>query len=142
MPNSTFFRVIPKGDATADMVLQAGSPLKYISSKGFYVKVELDSGDVGYVPEIMVTDRLATPDIPSIPPPLLPAAPSDVDNDGFAPIAPGEAPNFGLPTQPLPAGVIPDAPSTNPTLPEIPAAPELPSVPSVPVPPTVDGVTD
>lgn len=148
MPNSTFFREIPKGDATADKVLQSGSPLKYISTKGSYVKVELNSGDVGYVPEIMVTDRLAMPDIPSIPPPLVPVIPSNIDDDGFAPITPGDGSNFDLPTPPPPAGAISDVPAIDPTLPEIPAvpaaptAPELPAAPNVPAPPTVEGVTD
>lgn len=142
MPNSTFFREIPKGDATADKVLQSGSPLKYISTKGSYVKVELDSGDVGYVPEIMVTDRLAMPDIPSIPPPLAPVVPPNVDDDGFAPITPGDGSNFSLPTPPPPSAPEVSSVPEAPALPEVPAAPELPSAPSVPAPPTVDGVTD
>ncbi|MEN8695337.1 MAG: hypothetical protein ACN4GG_03595 [Akkermansiaceae bacterium] len=130
MPNSTFFSSIPKGDASADKVLQVGAPLKYISTKGSYLKVELDSGDVGYVPEIMVTDRAATTSLPTIPPPIVPDAPSAPvpDDDGFVPIPPGEISGATLP--------IPPPSST------VPGTPAAPTAHDLPVPPKVDGVTD
>lgn len=130
MPNSTFFKAIPKGDATADKVLQVGAPLKYISTKGSYVKVELESGDVGYVPEIMVTDRATVSAIPDIPPPIVPDAPPIPDEDGFVPVAPGEIPGSTL--------VIPPPKSTELGAPAV----EAPPILTVPLPPKVDGVTD
>ncbi|MGC6425660.1 MAG: hypothetical protein ACON5H_01540 [Akkermansiaceae bacterium] len=123
MPNSTFFQVIPNREATADKVLQVGTPMKYISTTGSYVKVELDSGDVGYVPEIMVTDRASLAVLPDIPPPIAPDAPPVPEEDGFIPIAPVESPGATLP--------IPPASEST-----------LPGVPETPTPPKVEGVTD
>ena len=74
MPNAFFFRSIPKGNARADKVLAVATPLKVVSSKGAYVKVELDSGDVGYVPEIMGapsgTGIAPPPEVPGITAPV------------------------------------------------------------------------
>lgn len=97
MPNAFFFRSIPKGNARADKVLAVATPLKVVSSKGTYVKVELDSGDVGYVPEIMVIERggpSETPDIGPVPPPVDPSSPSGT---GIAP--PPEVPGITDPVK-------------------------------------------
>ena len=70
MPNSTFFNKIPRGNASADKVLSQGSPLKVISTKGTYLKVELEGGSVGYIPSIMVAEpRTTTDSTPFLPPP-------------------------------------------------------------------------
>lgn len=70
MPNATFFNKMPRGSATADKVLSLGSPLKVISTKDSYLKVELEGGSVGYVPAIMVAEPSATNDTsPFLPPP-------------------------------------------------------------------------
>ncbi|MGJ8695532.1 MAG: hypothetical protein ACSHYF_04390 [Verrucomicrobiaceae bacterium] len=140
MANSTFFRAIPKGDATADKVLPAGTPLKFVASQGSYLKVELDSGDVGFVPEIMVTEKGSINAVPYIPgqpvdgvgmPPAIPGVP---DDDGFVPI--DSVPTFD-PT--LPAPPTPPAPPVGdipvPTVPEIPANPDVPEIPAPPTPP-------
>lgn len=97
MPNTTFFTEIPKADATADKVLQVGSSMKYISSKESYVRVELDSGDLGYIPKFMVDERSATPSLPNIPAPITPAAPPIPDKGEFVPVAPGQGPSSTLP---------------------------------------------
>lgn len=74
MPNATFFNRIPRGSATADKVLSLGSPLKIISTKDSYLKVELEGGSVGYIPAIMVAEPSETNDTsPFLPPP--PSAP-------------------------------------------------------------------
>jgi len=58
MPNTTFFRKKPsRGTTSADKVLAVGTPLKVISNSGTYVRVELESGDVGFVPGIMVNEQ-------------------------------------------------------------------------------------
>lgn len=88
MPNATFFRNVPSGNATADKMLAVATPVKVISTSGTYVKVELDSGDVGFVPEIMVAERSAASIVPLPPPP----------RDGVAP----EPEIPGLPVTPLP----------------------------------------
>lgn len=138
MPNTTFFRKIPKGNASADRVLAAGTPMKVVASSGTYVKVELDSGDVGYVPEIMVIERSGN-EVPvnsSAPPPPpvdLGAVPPPVDPN-----------DTGLDTVPPP----PPIPGTPPPVPEIPGLPEPPPIPGnelvvpPPIPPTVPTVPD
>jgi hypothetical protein len=135
MPNSAFFREIPKGNATADKILQAGAPLKYISSKGIYLKVELESGDVGFVPEIMVADRSALPAVPVLPGGAARSNPPVADDEGFAPPVPAELPGATLPG----ADAVPVLPAVPPA-PALPVAP--PVVPDFPEPPKVEGVTD
>ena len=143
MSNATFFRIIPKGNASADRVLDVATPMKVVSSKGTYVKVELDSGEVGYVPEIMVIERttLSTP-VPGVP--------------DYGPVPPPVEPGIlGLGVPPPPE--IPGNPPPVPEVPSLPSAPNLPTVPSAPAPsipesvstvpdiappPTVPGITD
>ena len=57
MDNVAFFASRPKGDATAEKTLAGNTEMKVISDDGNYVKVELNSGEVGYVPNIQVTDQ-------------------------------------------------------------------------------------
>jgi hypothetical protein len=155
MPNSTFFRVIPKGNATADKVLGPGVPLKYISSEGSYAKVELDSGDVGYVPEIMVIGRAAggtlvaggttSPPpvgdivVPSSDPFIPPSSisPPNVPDDSVLPEIPT------LPSTPVAPLTVPEPPVI-PDVP-VPGAEDVPDDPTpveVPVPPDVSGITE
>jgi len=56
MDNTAFFKTRPKGDADADKLLSRGTSMKVISSSDTYVKVELDSGEVGWVPTVMLED--------------------------------------------------------------------------------------
>lgn len=150
MPNTTFFLTIPQGDATADKILQSGTPLKYILTKASYVKVELDSGDIGFVPENMVTDRAAVADIPIVPRSITPLEAPVLPDDGFVPVAPGDDPNFRVPNIPP---IVPDIPSLDPTLPALPVTPSAEkakeaaealseAATEAPAPPKVDGVTD
>ena len=117
MANSTFFRKIPRGNATADKVLSKGSPLKVISTKGSYVKVELEGGNVGYIPAIMVAEpnssANATPFLP--PPPSSPLQRSD-NNDSFAPasLPTSSSPDFGSSVIPPPEGYNENAPVSIP----------------------------
>lgn len=144
MPNATFFRAIPKGNASADKVLGVATPMKVVSSKGTYVKVELDSGEVGYVPEIMVIERKTretpvpgAPDYGPVPPPLEPGIPTP---GGIAP--PPEVPGSPPPVPEVPP--LPSAPSV-PVVPSVPvpAIPgSVPTVPDIAPPPTVPGITD
>lgn len=138
MPNATFFRVIPKGSAQADKVLAAATPMKVVSSKGTYVKVELDSGDVGYVPEIMVIERSSTPGtqpgvVPNygpVPPPVEPG----ITTPGVAPVPAISGTPPPLPTvSPAPALSVPESVSPVPT---------VPTGVDVAPPPEVPGITD
>ena len=152
MPNSTFFRVIPKGNATADMVLQAGVPLKYISSEGSYTRVELDSGAVGFVPEIMVIERATgsgTLVTGAVAPPLLSGDMAVPSSDPFIPPSSFPAPDAPvlpeIPTLPN-TPVTPPGTSVPPITPNVPIpgsvdVPELPPVEAL-VPPDVSGITE
>lgn len=56
MDNTAFFAKKPDGGSEADRLLSRGTSMKVISASGSYSKVELDSGEVGYVPSIMLED--------------------------------------------------------------------------------------
>ena len=56
MDNTAFFGTRPKGDSDADKLLTRGTSMKVISVSDSYVKVELDSGEVGWVPTLMLED--------------------------------------------------------------------------------------
>ncbi len=57
MDNAAFFKSKPKGNATADKLLAANTPMKVISGGDDFLKVELDSGEVGFIPPVMVIDQ-------------------------------------------------------------------------------------
>lgn len=129
--NATFFTRIPKGNARADKVLRSGTPLKVVSSKGTYVKVQLDSGDVGYVPIIMVIERPTGGSVPTLSGP----APAPVPEFGSVPppVDPGDLSSGAI-------APVPEVPSIVPTVPSLPAVPSLPTVPTLPDAPPVPNV--
>ena len=92
--NTAFFNKLPKGDADADKILSRDTAMKVIRIAGTYLQVELDSsGEVGYVPSVMVEDRNTRPTPP-------PGSPTDIQ---VYPPPPG-TPTPGTPTPaPLPA---------------------------------------
>ncbi len=57
--DAAFFKSKPKGNVTADKLLKQGASMKVISNSGSYVKVELDSGDIGFVSAVMLQDASA-----------------------------------------------------------------------------------
>lgn len=133
--NTAFFSKRPKGDADADKLLARDTQMKVISSDSSYVKVELDSGEVGFVPSVMVNDPTA---------PMAGVA-GDPSNGMIYPLPPGSGPVEPLPnlspTNTPPDGIPPiiDPSAPIPTPPGAPAvAPTTPASPagSVPVVPT------
>ena len=56
LDNTAFFKTRPKGESEADKLLARGTSMKVISASDSYVKVELDSGEVGWVPALMIED--------------------------------------------------------------------------------------
>lgn len=138
MPNATFFKAFPKGSAVADKVLSVATPMKVVSSRETYLKVELDSGDVGYVPEIMVTGRSSA--VGGQPGAIVPnyvPVPS--------PVEPGSAP-FGVAPPPEVPGLSAEdasvSPAPSPNSPASPARGSRPNIPGVAPPPEVPGITD
>lgn len=140
MDNVAFFKKRPTGDAEADKTLAGNTSVKVISDDGNYVKGELDSGEIGYILSVQLSDMKSNltpavlgsgneiqvyPPIPgSVPPVIDPNAPT---------IPPVIDPNA---TTPPPVPVDPNAPPSleNPTPPP---APPLPPVESTPLPPGV-----
>ncbi len=125
MDNVAFFSSKPKGDATAEKTLAGNTEMKVIADDGNYVKVELNSGEVGYVPTIQVTDQRGDLASPAV-------SPNEIQ---LYPPAPGSVPPVVDPTAPPPPTVIdPDAPVV-PAVPETPDVPvEAPAIPTEPTP--------
>ncbi|MGJ8634432.1 MAG: hypothetical protein ACSHX7_10990, partial [Luteolibacter sp.] len=122
IPNTAFYNNKPKANQDADKLLKVGTPMKIVSTTSSYVKVELDSGEVGYVPSVMVADVNAIPDVVPI--------------DGNYQVYPPLPANSELEPLPLldPNGLPPDG--------AIPAIID-PDVPFVPVdPPVLDTIPE
>jgi hypothetical protein len=118
MDNVAFFSKRPKGDVSAEKQLAGNTEMKVISDDGTYVKGELNTGEVGYVLSIQVTDQSSA----------LPAVGSMNEFQVYPP------PPGGLIPLPDPnAPTIP--PVIDPTIPEVPADPAAPDVPALENPP-------
>ena len=129
MDHTAFFKKRPNGNADADKLLPRGISVKVISHSDSYVKVELDSGEVGYVPSVMLEDPNAAPsnsqtnrpDESQVYPPL------NGTNGALPSTLPtGEPPNGAIPTV-----IDPDAPASNAPF----AAPSTPKTTPAPLPP-------
>jgi hypothetical protein len=144
--NTALFKVRPRGDADADKLLKRGTSMKVISNSGSYVKVELDSGEIGFVPSVMVEDPNAVPSSPTASPnelqvyPPLPGAGEPLPSIDPAGLPPEGAiptvidPDAAAPTTPVPP-VTPDTGETFPAPTTPPVAPTPPVEPSsVPLP--------
>jgi hypothetical protein len=53
--NTAFYKNQPKDDQEADKLLTQGTPMKIIALLGSFTKVELDSGEVGFIPTVMIS---------------------------------------------------------------------------------------
>jgi uncharacterized protein YwbE len=53
--NTAFYKAKPKQDQEADKLLSQGTPMKIVAISGNHIKVELDSGEVGFVPSVMIS---------------------------------------------------------------------------------------
>lgn len=125
MDNTAFFKNRPSGNASADKLLSAGTGMKVIQDDGSYVKVELDSGESGFVPSVQVTGQGG-------------AAPSGSEVQVWPPVestvplpaADGETPPTDAPM--LPPVIDPDAPAELPPLPDDAPTPGLGAEPPLP----------
>jgi hypothetical protein len=120
MDNTAFFKARPKGDTDADKLLTRGTSMKVISSGDSYVKVELDSGEVGWVPAVMLEDpNAAAPQNEPFgtPKPGEYQVYPPVGGYGGAlpPVTPSELPPEGA----IPTVIDPEAPSVAPPVPPV-----------------------
>ncbi|MGC4015375.1 MAG: hypothetical protein QM755_12795 [Luteolibacter sp.] len=119
--NTAFFKQRPRGEADADKLLKLGTRMKVVATDGAYVKVELDSGEVGFVASVLVSDPAApAAGLPGVPgeiqvyPPLPGGAVRPVDQT-LPVIPPGEAPPGGaVPTVIDPAATPNEVPAPAP----------------------------
>ena len=122
--NTAFFKARPKGDADADKLLTRGTSMKVISSSDSYVKVELDSGEVGFVPSVMLEDPKAAQGTPVVKPGEFQIYPPlDAGGLPFPAVPPAEKPPEGA----IPTVIDPDAPTGS--------APIKPKTRPAPLPP-------
>ncbi|MES2996661.1 MAG: hypothetical protein V4733_07610 [Verrucomicrobiota bacterium] len=139
MDNTGFYQKKPKGDAQADKLLNRGTQMKVVSHSGSFVKVELDGGEIGFVPAVM----LETPGAAVANNPLFAA-------DGTQVFPPLDG-SFAAPIPPLPAGALPPdgviptvidpenpsggpVPAITPTTDTFPVPPSNPNAGSAPAP--------
>lgn len=125
VPNTAFYKNKPTGTEDADKLISLGTEMKIIELDSNYVKVELDSGEVGYVPAVMVSspDRTSPELLPfdgayQVYPPL----PGGGPIEPLPVIDPGGIPPDGA----IPAIIDPEAHTTG-------AAPTLDSIPEIKV---------
>jgi hypothetical protein len=142
--NTAFYLKRPKGDADADKLLRRGTSMKVISAGGSYLKVELDSGEVGFVPPVMVEGMADSTDsgmaYPTNPNEIQLYPPLSGSASTLPPIGSGEQPPSGAiptvidPEEPSPASTPPIAPPDqtppNPTEPSTPDANASSSAPT------------
>jgi hypothetical protein len=139
MDNAAFFSKRPSGAADADKLLKVNTPMKVVQDDGTYVKVELEGGEVGYVPSVMVFDPNAPmaglPGAPGDVQPLPPAPVSPLPTGGAGDAVPIIAPGEGPPIDAVPAVIDPTAPSTSGAVPPPPPAAVTPATPEQPTTP-------
>ena len=134
LDNTAFFKNRPKGDTDADKLLPKGTSMKVISTADTYVKVELDSGEIGFVPAIMVEDPNAVPAMSGVNPgeyQVYPPLPGGGIGGPLPVIDPAGLPPEGA----IPTVIDPDAPANNTPVP--PVTPGTGTFPT-PVEPTVE----
>lgn len=146
MDNAAFFKVRPNGDADADKLLVRGTSVKVISYSGSYVKVELDSGEIGFIPAVMLEDPNAVVQTLPINPgeyQVYPPLPGGGIGGPLPIIDPAGLPPEGA----IPTVIDPDAPANNTPVPPVtpttetfptPVEPKVeftPPPPSTPPPP-------
>jgi hypothetical protein len=123
--NTAFFKVRPKAEAEADKLLPIGTSMKVIATADSYLKVELDTGEVGFVLSVMVEDPNAAPAATMINPGEYQVYPP-VGGYGepLPPVTPAEMPPEGA----IPTVIDPEAPATTTPLP--PATPPSETFPA------------
>lgn len=137
MNNTAFFNKRPKGDADADKLLARGTSMKVISSDDSYARVELDSGEIGWVPVVMVEDPKAAAGAAGAPDAagaFDAGSPNEIQVypplDGIPPTDPSALPPGGA----IPTVIDPEAAAPAP-LPDIAPPPPVPeSTESAPLP--------
>lgn len=110
--NTAFYNERPGTEAEADKLLRRGTSMRVISTSGSFFRVELDDGEVGFVPRVMVEDPSAMADDTS--------SPFEIYPDGTLPDIPEPDDGVDFDGSTLPViEPIPDPELDNVPLPEI-----------------------
>jgi hypothetical protein len=132
--NAGLYRRVPRGNEQPEQRLATGTQLKVVDEKGSYVRVETESGQIGFVPAIMVGNRGAST-LPLISPEpsgrdLPPPAIEPIDPSGLTPLPPvptpgatEELPPFVAPEPEVPPISVEEAPGSSPIAPIVPQDP-------------------
>lgn len=116
--NTAFYNQRPGAEAEADKLLRRGTSMKVISTSGSFLRVELDSGEVGFVPSVMVEDSNAMPSQTATSIEPVDRYLSPLDPEPFVPLP------EGLPSDVLPDVIEPELPGPEPADP----APSTPDI--------------
>jgi hypothetical protein len=131
MDNTAFFKNKPSGAADADKLLKRNTSMKVVSTSGTFVKVELDSGEVGFVPAIMVEDPAALVSQTAVPGngvyQVYPPLPQTGAGEPLPILDPSGLPPDGA----IPTIIDPDAPVEPPVPPVTSSNEAFPTVPAV-----------
>lgn len=138
MDNTAFFKTRPSGSADADKLLRRGTSMKVISINSSYVKVELDSGEIGFVPSVMLEDPNAAPQAVTTTAPgeyqVYPPLPGTGIGQPLPPLDPAGLPPEGA----IPTVIDPDAPASPPPVPPVSSNADSIATPVAPVEPKVE----
>ena len=98
-PNAALYSRFPGLTDQPVRTLNLGTPLKVVSTQGTYAKVELESGAIGFVPEVMLSKKRSASEVPNG---LTPVSPYGglAPEPEIAPISVEDA-NGGTPAQPI-----------------------------------------
>ncbi|MEP2775782.1 MAG: hypothetical protein ABJQ29_04890 [Luteolibacter sp.] len=118
IPNTAFYKNKPKDNQDADKLLDVGTAMKVVSVESNFVKVELDSGETGYVPSVMISSGASVDTGPEYIPGdgVFPVYPPLPDGGGIEPL-PIIDPNGLPPSDAIPTIIDPDAPIPDPGAP-------------------------
>ena len=135
--DTAFFQSRPKGEADADKLLKRGTSMKVISTSDSYVKVELDSGEVGFVPSVMLEDPNAAQQMPTTHPgeyQVYPPLPGSGIGQPLPVVDPAGLPPGGA----IPTVIDPDAPAATAPVPPVTPPTDQFSAPVPPVEPKAE----
>lgn len=107
--NTAFYKNKPKEDQSADSLLAQGTPMKIVALSGGFTKVELDSGEVGFVPTAMISTgqgELTPLDGAIDEQPIIIPVDGDVPLPVLDPTTAAPIERSGLPPKPVPADSI------------------------------------
>ncbi len=121
-PKTALFSTFPKGNDQPAKTLSDHTDVKVISTKGSYVKVEVvDTGEVGYVPSVMLGEKRSPNEVP-----VTPGASEMPASPGVAPEPEASAPE-----------ATPVVPPPTPEL-EVPTVAPEPEIPGIEPPEVID----